>query len=156
MIKDWLNRLTSREQWLVLVMGAGLVVLIGYNALWQPLSTATQTLRDKNTYAHDTIEWMVQNKKAINSLGESGIASSDATGLSDILNQSISHRGLRMSRFQPGENNQAQVWLDDVVFDTLVLWLHDLEITYGLSILNLTINSRDTLGEVNVRLRIQQ
>ncbi len=155
----WFNGLSSREQWLTLA-GAGMTLaLVLYQMLWQPLGQSAQAIRDANRDTAQTLQWIAQNRSALQRLSGSVQAEpSDAAqrSLTEIVNQTTAEHQVTMSRFQPGSNNLSQVWLDNVPFDRALRWIDALEHQHGIAVVGVTIKLQDSPGQVNVRARLRR
>ena len=154
---DWFNGLSARERRLVLAGGAALAALVAYQMLWQPLRESALSLRDANQRAASTLQWMVQNRAALER--SPGVSQARADGqrrnLNEIINQASAAHKAPMSRFQPSGDNTAQVWLDDVPFNHVLNWLEALENRHGVKATGVVIKLLDNPGQVNVRARLQ-
>ncbi len=157
-MNEWFNNLERREQWILLAGAAFVVIYILFGVVLGPLNNDVTSLTTRNQAASETLQWMHQGAAQVKKLrgGGRGNAASAQLGLSKMVDQSAAREGLRVSRFQPSGNNEAQVWLDKISFNRLVAWLDRMENTHGASVMNITINAANETGTVNVRVRFKK
>lgn len=81
---------------------------------------------------------------------------SQQANLATLIDQSLQVNNLSMQGFQPGRNNDARLRLNNIAYEPLVQWLHDLEYKHNLSIEELTMSQTKTPGLLSVNIRIKQ
>ena len=70
--------------------------------------------------------------------------------LTDLISSSARTHKIQVSRMQP-QNDQMQVMLNDISFDQLLAWLHELQYQHNVSIVQLDLAVADAPGMVRVR-----
>lgn len=158
-LKARFDQLPLRQQWLLVVAAILIAIYIAVAVVYRPLVAKRDLLAQQNAGAERTLQWMRGAIAEIRSLRGSGNASAAATSgmtLSQLLESSAARHGLRVSRFQPSGDNEAQVWLDKVSFDAVVMLIDQLENQYGLDVLSVAVNGANAPGVVNVRLRFRK
>lgn len=154
---DWFLQLKQREQW-VLVIGSAVVLLyIFFILLWRPLQNGNEQLLLRNAEAAKTLEWMQSSAATLQADAQQqrkGNTASNAN-LPQLLDRSVSKFGMQFSRFQPKGGNKAQVWFDAIEFAALVAWLDELgkKKVYATSV---SLNSTQQTGHVNASVALQQ
>ena len=144
----WWGGLQSREQ--RLVAGAGVVVVIGlfYWLLWQPLHQAQHAQQQKLNTAQQQLRELQQ---LLPQLQASGAATTRSGGsVAQIISNSARNSGIRVSRMQP-QNEQLTLVLEDVSFEQLLGWLHNLQYQHGVQLHSLDVALADKPGIVRVR-----
>ncbi len=149
----WWNTLAYREQQLLGVCSAVLVVGIFYWGIWSPLSNAEYDSQQDVQKQQRTLTEIKQKANRIIALKKSGAKTTRDDSLSSIVNSTASTYGLSITRMQP-QGKKIQVWMDEVPFDALIGYLDDVVQKKGLSLDNLDIAETDAAGIVKVR-RIQ-
>lgn len=154
---EWFTALPRRQQWFV-VSGAIVVVLyVLYMALWAPLGDKVDKLSMRNQGATANLQWLRESAAEVQQLrGSGGGSRQSQMSLSQMVDTSVARHGIRMSRFQPSGQTEAQVWLDTVEFNRLVAWLDQMENGYGVAIKNIAINAGNSDGMVNARVRFSK
>jgi general secretion pathway protein M len=158
-MKQWFLNLEKQQQWAVLLGGIAVSLILLVLLVWQPLAESSRQLRQSNQQAARSLHWMQQAAIEIKQLRESaagGRKAGTAQNLSAVINNTVKSRSLPMSRFRPNGQDEAQVWLDGVVFKDLMAWLYELESAKGLAVDNLSVNSTDASGVVNARVKVRQ
>jgi type II secretory pathway component PulM len=89
--------------------------------------------------------------------GSGAVGSSSANmTLAQIAESSAKRAGFRLTRFQPKDDTEAQVWLDKIAFSDLLSFLNQLEQVHNTSIETLAVNSAGEPGLVNARLKFKK
>jgi type II secretory pathway component PulM len=156
-LRNWFNHLPRREQNFLLAGFIALLFYLVYGVFYSGLVDGRDRLRKQNAADMQTLAWMKEASATIRSLrgasGVGGIAGGEGKTLSQLSEMAARRADLRITRFQPKEDVEAQVWLDNAEFDKLVVFISGLEMEYGLSIHEVTINASGGPGLVNVRLK---
>ncbi len=154
---DWFLQLKQREQW-VLVIGSAVVLLyIFFVMLWRPLQNGNQQLLVRNAEAAKTLEWMRASAASLQADAQQqrkGNPASNAN-LPQLLDRSVSKFGMQFSRLQPKGANKAQVWFDATEFASLVAWLDELD-KQKIYATSVSFNSTQQTGRVNASVALQQ
>lgn len=143
----WWASLQQREQ--QLLTGAGVVVVIAlfYGLIWQPLHQARidQQLAAKG--AAEQLQWL---QSQLPKLGNTAVSPKTQGSLTDVVSQTAGRYQVQVSRMQP-QNDQLQLSLEDLPFDQLLRWLHELQYQQGVTLVQLNIARSDVPGQVRVR-----
>lgn len=153
---EWFNGLPRRQQWLVVVGGVLVLAFLANNVMWKPQIKRQQSLQANNQRATETIAFMEQGVKQVKRLKRGAGRSSGRLSLSKMVDQAAARQGLRVSRFQPGKDNDAQIWLEKVEFNKVLAMLDQIETQYGLTVEKASINSAKTPGRVSARVRLKK
>jgi general secretion pathway protein M len=154
MIKNWWETLNEREHKLVTWGGSVFAVGLFYWVIWSPLGNAVveqQTALAKqqklNSWAQDAI---VQIKAA------GGKSNVGGGSLSQIVNQTSRQFNVKIDRMNP-KDQQLNLLIDEISFNTLLNWLAHLEQKQGIKINNVDVSETDVPGMVRVpRLIIEK
>ncbi|MGZ9896815.1 type II secretion system protein M [Shewanella gaetbuli] len=152
-LRIWWQGLQLREQQLVGSCGIFVVIGILYWGIWSPISAAQEEAERNYNSAQQTLSYVKTTANKIAGLKSSGSAPKARGSLSSIVNQTAGQYSLEITRMQP-QGNKIQLWMDDVPFDALLSYLHDLVVQKGLTLESVDLSESDTVGFVNVR-RIQ-
>ena len=154
---DWFTSLPRRQQWFAVVGAIVVVLYVLYMALWAPLATKVDKLTERNQGAAGNLAWLRESAAEVKQLrGSGGGSASSQMTLSQMVDASVARQGIRMSRFQPSGQTEAQVWFDKVEFNRLAAWLDQMENGYGVAIKNIAINAGNEEGMVNARVRFSK
>lgn len=143
----WWNGLARREQQLVLLCLPILLLGVFYWLLWQPLHQAKQ----RNVVALQQVEQQWQSLQQAKPLLQRAAAPTERSGsLAQIISTSARSFNIRVSRMQP-QNEQLQLVLDDVAYDQVLPWLHQLHYQHGVRLQHIDLATTDASGIVRVR-----
>jgi len=147
-ILRWWFSLATREQRLLLVAMPLLLLGIFYWGLWQPLHQA----KARNAVALQQLESQLHSfQQALPVLQQAATGPERVGGsLAQIVSNSARSFNIRVSRMQP-QNEQLQLVLEDLAFEQLLSWLHQLQNKNGVRLINLDVAVTEQPGIVRVR-----
>ncbi|WP_445773866.1 type II secretion system protein M [Shewanella sp.] len=152
-LRTWWQGLAHREQQLVVFCGAILFIGIMYWGVWTPISNAQIEAERNHNAAQQTLNYVKQTANKIAGLQQAGAQTKVRGSLSSIVNQTAGQYQLEITRMQP-QGDKIQLWMEDVPFDALLGYLHDLVEQKGLTLDSVDLAESDVAGFVKVR-RIQ-
>lgn len=142
----WLS-LQAREQRLLIIAGAALLVAAAYGLIWQPLhqsrvtqQQAVQAAQQQFLYLQTQLPKLTQNTALTRTNGS----------LTEIVSDTARQLNIQVTRMQP-QNEQLQLSLADVPFEALLTWLEQLQYQHGLRLVQFDVAAADTPGVVRVR-----
>lgn len=152
-MKQWFNSLTKRDQRILLV---GVIALLVYLVVQSALALydAKNQSAVRLRAAAELNSWVADAVTQIQQQGSS--TPSQQYSLAQMAETAAKKAGIRLSRFQPKNNHQAQVWLDEVGFDASLIFVAHLEQAYGVTIESIAINRSNQPGMVNARISFEQ
>lgn len=150
--------LQVRERWILGVGAVLLLIVVLYLAVWEPLVQArtqrTAALESARQIAVKLEQAAAQlqvssgrNPAATQGRGLSLMAAVDQASKQGSL-------GKGPTRIQPEGDREVRVWFEDVPFDSMVRWLSDLQVRYGVAVQTLDVEPQSTPGKVNVRMSL--
>jgi general secretion pathway protein M len=152
-LRIWWQGLVHREQQLVGFCSVIVVIGILYWGVWSPISNSQQTAERNYNAELQNLNYVKQTANKIAGLEKAGAKVQASGSLSSIVNQTASQYNLEITRMQP-QDDKIQLWMDEVPFDSLLDYLHNLVDQKGLTLDSVDLSDSDTAGFVNVR-RIQ-
>ncbi|MDO6619613.1 MULTISPECIES: type II secretion system protein M [unclassified Shewanella] len=152
-LQIWWRGLAQREQQLVGSCAVFVVIGILYWGIWSPIATAADNAEKDHQAAKQTLNYVKQSANKIAGLKQQGSGPRASGSLSSIVNQLAGQYDLDITRMQP-QGNKIQLWMDDVPFDSLLDYLHELVEEKGLTLESVDVSESDLAGYVKVR-RIQ-
>lgn len=131
-----------------------------YGFIWKPLSNDYQTLRESVTQQRETLQWMREAAVKVKSLKRSapaGAKSLAGRSLLAVVDQSARSAGLgaAIKRIEPDGSKGVKLWLENVAFDPMILWLGKLTREYQVQTRMITIEHTGA-GRVNARLNLME
>ena len=158
-MKEWWIGLTRRERLMVGV--AGLVILFGvlYFAMVEPFFGRLGRYRQEVPEKRDLLVWMQDKDQEIRALRATGAGASGAKSggsVMVVIDQTAQKQGLSKSlnRIEPEGENGAKVWLEDLAYDDLMLWLQLLETKQGIRVTAFSAEPDDGSGYVKARITL--
>lgn len=151
-----LRQLSLRDQAMLVVLAAALLLYLLYQMLWQPLATSNRNLERQNAAAAQSLANMNQLAAKYRELQKANGPANASEGetLTALVDQSVAANQLHMSRFQPGSSGDVQVRFDNVSFDQVLRWLNELESKHGVTLREYGISPGSGPGLVNVSVRL--
>lgn len=160
-LQSWINRFYAqpRRDQIMLLVGVGCVALyLVWFALVEPLKEAVQAERVRTqsvaqalarvealaaTVAHAEAQQAKQSRKTLTSIAE-------------LVDKSLRNNGLVMRGFQPSNDGEVRLRLDNVPYTSLLQWLYELETTHGVQIKEVATTASTTPGRVMVNVRLRK
>lgn len=153
------SALAPREQWLLGLCVAVVFVAVLFLGVWEPLAKHHQQNREALVSAQRMAE-KIEHAAARLRVQQGSAAQPDAAARSTSLIAAVGQSsktgqlGKGPSRIQPEGKNEVRVWFEDVSFDSLIEWAHELETRYAIHVVNMDIEPKSDAGSVNVRLTL--
>lgn len=145
---DWWQSLQPREQqlvrWASIVVGISLV----YFSVWQPVHDYRDSRQMEADAAQQQLQWLQQKLPLIQ--GNSSAAARGSQSLNEIVARTAQQYKINVSRMQP-QKNLLKLSIDDVPFDELLRFLHQLQTEQGVQLVQLDIANTEVAGTVRVR-----
>lgn len=148
-IKQWFLQLSERERALVAAASAITFVVLFYYLLWAPLHNAVNNQSTALESDRKLLMWIQEQSSRAKLLENSGQVNVFSGSLTQLVNQTTRDANILVSRLQP-QDEELQVWIDEVPFNALMRWLADLE-QRGVVILQSDFSETNADGFVQVR-----
>jgi general secretion pathway protein M len=159
-MKEWFEGLDQREQRILMIGAAALVVLMLYSFVWEPFGNKVEMLREGNKLVKQDLQWMKQAGEIMKKQkgSSSTVAKKPTKGtLLGIVDRTVKANGLgsALKRVQP-DKGKVRISLEQASFDKMVVWLEKLNKQYYIGIENVMIEKQEASGMVNVRLVLNE
>ena len=157
MIALW-QRFGLRDQISLLILAGFMILYIAYMVLWSPLDKLRNEMVQRNSATSQSLQRVDAMVSQIIRLRDTdGAQNGNARrNLTAVINQSTRRQGLAVSRLQPNSRGEIQVRLEAAAFDDLMSWLHAMEYSQSLLVLEVSITQAGDSGRVNATVRIGQ
>jgi general secretion pathway protein M len=154
MISQWYKSLEKREQYMLAFGAIAVVFYLLYGVMYLGLIEARDKYQKQNSEYQQTVEWMKGAVQTIGLLKRSGATgSAEGKSLARLAEEAAKSAQVRIARFQPKDEVEAQVWLEREDFNNVLVFLTQLEVDYGLLLEDVAISSANSPGLVNLRLK---
>ena len=149
----------KRDQQALMVLAIALVLAILYFLVWSPAHDFSKKQAANLKSSQELLSWVKANEGVARSLsantqtGSSKILDSQ-TLVSTVSSNAQKHK-ITLKRFEPSGERKVRVWLEKVPFNTIIVWLGDLNATYNIEVSQVSIDKDEKGGLVNVRLTLK-
>ncbi len=148
-LKTWYSGLSEREQKLLLVGALLGIVGVFYFTVYAPLTASLVQTKLALESERSDLVWVQEQAARASILRQSAAQTVFSGSLTQLVNQTTRSAGIPVSRMQP-QGEELQVWIDEVAFNDLVIWLNTLE-KRGIVIVQSDLTEVDEQGYVQVR-----
>jgi general secretion pathway protein M len=149
-MKIWWQQLKISEQRLVAVMGVVVICILFFSLIWQPLVEDINKTQNKIARQQLLLTVVQDGTQRYQQAKRNGTSSQSKGSLSSIVNQSAGRNNITIARLLPQEDD-LQVWIDEVPFSQLLGWLEYLANKEGLLVKSIDLSKADVKGVVKVR-----
>ena len=160
-MKDWWNKLQSREQNLLLIAGSAVIILLFYSLAWSPLIKAGDNKRMRVENNQQLLFWMVSKSAQIEQLkliNPNIINAGNQRSLLAIIDSTANRLGLRNSikQIQPEGADLATIWIEEISFDALANMLGQLDKNSNVKVTEANIAKLNKPGIVKARIALKR
>jgi len=152
------SQLPTRQQRLVFALLAVVLLTGGYVGLWEPWTEARETQRAQVAHHQATLDWLVQVAPMIEEkrAEQSAVGLTDDQSLLSLTDQSARAAGLAgaLSRIEPVNAREVNVWLDGAGFDDVMGWLGRLSMEHGVRVDRLSVTRNQNAETIDARIAL--
>ena len=141
-------RLSKRDQAAAVILVVFLSAFMLYSLLWAPLNASVEKAKKQYHAEQSLLAWMKaqeSNVLAARKSGNKALASANVSLLT-LVNDEARRSALALKRYEPDGDNKLRVWLEDVPFDVVIIWMNTLVIDKGLNISSATVDAEQGRG----------
>ncbi|NQY27212.1 MAG: type II secretion system protein M [Piscirickettsiaceae bacterium] len=152
-VQQWWQTLVIREKQMVAALAVVIIFLLFQvmiiGPLYQGRENATHSL-DKQV---ELLQWMQDKTLLAKQLQQQNPLPKmiGAQSISQRINSTAKRAKIDISRFQTAGSDNVQVWLEQVEFSTLLLWLETMQKKHGVQVESIAISETSKSGRVSVR-----
>ncbi len=140
-MSGWWNDLSSRERTLLTVLGALMILFLGFQFAWAPLNNWRDSEKVRADQARDGYELV--KTAAAQGGAETTTAPGSQVPLRQALTQSAGNMGIELVRVGAAVNGQIEIQPADISGDVLFQWISMLETDYGVKVAFADISRND-------------
>ena len=145
--RDAFEQLGKRDQIAVIVLGGFLGVFILYSIIWAPIFSSVENSKKTYQEEHALFSWMkAQEANILEGRKNPAKRSTNNVSLLALVNTEAQRSSLSLKRYEPDGNNKLRVWLENVPFDNVILWMNTLSVGKGLNISSVSIDADQSRG----------
>lgn len=155
-MKQWFLRFTPREQLALLLMASAVTLYALFMLIVAPLAAAREEMVSRNAATAELLARVDGMAAEISALRETneGRPAAAQRNLTALVNSSAERYGLRPSRLQPNSRGAVQIRFEAAPLAALLRWVHDLEVSRGLAVEELSMSQTASAGTVSVTARV--
>jgi general secretion pathway protein M len=156
-LRDWLTELSARERNLVYAAAALLGVLLLYLILILPFQTTGTRMDKRVDQKAANLAWMRAKAPEIQAAAGSASSPNSGESLVVLIDRTAREAGLATALRDQSPNGEhgLRIRLEAASFDTLMVWLTNLQQQYGVGIESATVEAAAP-GLVNATLTLTQ
>lgn len=156
-IKDWWEQASNRDQLAVIFCGAVAMLYLLYAVLLAPV----QAKREKQIKANaimisSTAKTRELAQKVKAQMGSQQEGAGGNGSLAEEVGSSLRENKLPFSNISPSGNTDVRVRFEQVHFDNLMAWMHEMEVSKGLRVKDFSVTKTDAVGFVSVTMRLSR
>lgn len=127
-------------------------VLIIFGLVMPAYDYLQNSLEDYRS-ALDDYRWIEANRSSLSLV--SGGERAPGQSLFGLANTTSKGFQINFKRYEPVGDNALSLWMENVSFNNLILWLERLDKRHGVSVREISVERLGVEGSVNVRLVLQ-
>ncbi|OUS25813.1 hypothetical protein A9Q99_20370 [Gammaproteobacteria bacterium 45_16_T64] len=135
---------------LVMFLGVIAIIFLLIQPAYNSVARAEQELANKQ----ELLNWMKSNEHRVKKSNTSSKAKARKPGQSllALINQTSGRHQVALKRYEPDGSDKLRVWVENVSFNSLMRWLTGLESKYGVTVINISIDSQKEPGIINAKV----
>lgn len=147
--------LTPNDQVITKVLS--LVILLFVVVFILILPATNYNNKSQNNYkSHlETYHVMLLNKDLFSQKNNQKDSLDGGQSMLGLANSSSKKYGLVFKRFEPVGENGLGLWMEEVSFKNVILWLEDMDRVYGINVTEISVDRERSNGIVSVRIELQ-
>lgn len=152
-LSTYYQALAPRDRLALNVLSAFLLPVVIIFGIMMPAYSFMHQSLDHYQRALDDWRWIEANKHAVAHLAEG--ERQPGQSLFGLANTTSKGFQIGFKRYEPVGENALNLWMENVSFNSLVLWLERLDKRHGVTVREISVERLPTEGLVNVRLVLQ-
>lgn len=156
-MKGWYQSLSERERWMVMAVGAAVVIFLFYMLIVNPLQSANSELTETVTAKQSDYDWMLANAADAKSkvlAGPAATSSKDSRTLIARVTAEMRAKKIQPKGITPRGESRLNVTFERVVFVDLMERLEYLHTRFNIRADKVSIEPAGDPGMVNVQLTL--
>lgn len=141
-------KLSKRDQIAAVILVVFLIAFMLYSLLLMPLNTSVEKAKKQYQAEQSLLAWMKSQETDVLAARKSGNKPQASANVSllTLVNNEARRSALALKRYEPDGDNKLRVWLEDVPFDVVIIWMNKLVIDKGLNISSATVDAEQGRG----------
>jgi len=156
-LQQWWQSLVIRERIIVTVLAVFVALMMFQVMVWNPLHKGQENAANSVQKQTEVLRWMQERAALVAELQRNTPASNSSVkrqSISQRLNSSATQAKVEINRFQTVGDNSVQVWLDQVEFSKLLLWLEIVHNEQEIQTESIVVSETGKAGLVSARMTL--
>ena len=159
-MKEWWDSLQAKERLMATIGGIFVAIVILYLLVWSPIADSRDNKKMRVENKRETLTWMSQKRQEVEHLKRINPnlfnQATDNRSLLAIVDTGAKQMGIRSSitRIDPDGENKAQIWLEDMSFDYLIVLLGELERRNHVQVADASLSKSEQIGKVSGKVTL--
>ncbi len=155
-IKEWWNQASTRDQIAVAACGLLIALYLLYVVLLKPVTEMRDVQLQKNIAQQQALERVRTLAATYTAQQSSSSDNSNKGSLVEMVDRSLRENQLKLSGMQPSGANDVRLRLEQVPFDNLLAWLHEMEVKQRMQVRDISVATGSAKGLVSVNMRLHR
>ena len=159
-MKEWWDSLQAKERLMAAIGAIFVAIAILYLMVWSPIADSRDNKKIRIENKRETLTWMIQKRQEVEHLKRINPnlfnQATDNRSLLAIVDTGAKQMGIRSSitRIDPDGENKAQIWLEDMSFDYLIVLLGELERRNHVQVADASLSKSEQIGKVSGKVTL--
>lgn len=159
-MKEWWDSLQAKERLMAAIGAIFVAIAILYLMVWSPIADSRDNKKMRVENKRETLTWMSQKRQEVEHLKRINPnlfnQATDNRSLLAIVDTGAKQMGIRSSitRIDPDGDNKAQIWLEDMSFDYLIVLLGELERRNHVQVADASLSKSEQIGKVSGKVTL--
>ncbi len=159
-MREWWDSLQAKERLMAVIGAIFIGIAILYLVVWSPIANSRDHKKMRVENKRETLLWMSQKRQEVEHLKRINPnlfnQATDNRSLLAIVDTGAKQMGIRSSitRIDPNGENNAQIWLEDMSFDYLIVLLGELERRNHVQVANAALSKSEQIGKVSGKVTL--
>lgn len=149
-MKQWWSQLPEKERYLVILMAVLISFFLLFHLVWSPINNGLVKEAKKLERNQELLTYVKQSTASIKKGGAVSTKGKVSGSLSSVISRVAKRHQISISRVQP-QGDDIQVWIEEVSFNQLLIWLDDLKQSAELEVKTIDITEGNQGGIVKIR-----
>ena len=152
--KSWYEASSPKEQRAIQLLAAFLILVLGYMALWEPVTHWSQLQKKEYLYQEEVNEWLHGYLPKARELQKKKQLTADYRDLSSLASSTAQQAEIILGRVQP-DRKGLSVWIEDTAYQKLLKWLVLLQTKHDIFVQQIRIDRLKEEGRVKSYLHLR-
>ena len=149
--------LSPKDRLALTVLGVFLSLLIVIYLLILPANRFAIDAAQHHQQRAELLAWMRANEtpaRMLTSQNSDQPSQSQGQSILSLASQSAQTHNISFKRFEPFDENGLRVWLDNIAFNDMLMWLTQMQDQYGVQVHQANVDRGKSSGMITAKLEL--